>query len=89
MIERLRILKSKKFSSATELQNALKNDHNLRREIEVLSARFLGRSVSGCGNCFFDPIWNLVDEDIPSFVKFSGQNYDKEFRLFFYSGAIF
>lgn len=61
MIERLNILKSKKFSSATDLREALKNDTTLRNEVELLSKRFLGRSVSGCGNCFFDAYMELIN----------------------------
>jgi hypothetical protein len=61
MIERLNILKSKKFSDATQLRNALKNDTALRHEVEVLTKRFLGRSVSGCGNCFFDAYMELIN----------------------------
>ncbi|MCL1936818.1 MAG: hypothetical protein FWF52_00275 [Candidatus Azobacteroides sp.] len=61
MIERLEALKSKKFSNATELRNALKNDSQLRNEVEALSKYFLGRSVSGCGNCFFDAYMELIN----------------------------
>lgn len=61
MIERLNILKSKKFPSATDLREALKNDTGFRNEVKTLSKRFLGKSVSGCGNCFFDAYMELIN----------------------------
>ena len=61
MIERLLILKSKKFNSAKDLQDALEKDNRLKHEVEVLTKHFLGRSVSGCGNCFFDAYMELIN----------------------------
>jgi hypothetical protein len=61
MIERLKKLKAKKIPSAAELRNILKNDTQLRHEVEVLTKHFLGRSVSGCGNCFFDAYVELIN----------------------------
>ena len=61
MIEKLFLLKSKKFNNANELRDALKNDNQLKHEVEVLAKHFLGRSVSGCGNCFEDAYWELIN----------------------------
>jgi hypothetical protein len=61
MIERLILLKTRKFSGAAELRDVLKSDNSLRQEIETLSKHFLGRSVSGCGNCYFDRYMELVN----------------------------
>ena len=61
MIDRLIILKSKQFGNAKELQSALKNDYSLRHEVDVLAKHFLGRSASGCSNCYFDAYMELIN----------------------------
>jgi hypothetical protein len=61
MKKRLEILKSKKYPAASELRNALKSNSELRQEIETLTKHFLGRSVSGCGNCHFDAYMDLIN----------------------------
>jgi hypothetical protein len=59
MIERLKALQSKRYSGTADLNEALKSDSGLRNEISALSRHFLGRSVSGCSNCFFDAYMEL------------------------------
>ena len=61
MIERLNILKSKRYPSAAELKNAMDKDAGLRNEVNSLSRHFLHRSVSGCSNCFFDAYIELIN----------------------------
>jgi hypothetical protein len=70
MINRLHLLKSKKFDRASDLIDALKNDLTLRHEVEVLAKYFLGRSVSGCGNCYFDAYMELVNKKEMKETKF-------------------
>jgi hypothetical protein len=52
------------------LTDALKNDAALRHEVEVLAKHFLGRSVSGCGNCYFDAYMELVNKREMKETKF-------------------
>jgi hypothetical protein len=61
VLERLILLKSKKYSCAADLREALKNNADLRNEVNALSRYFLGRSVSGCSNCFFDAYMELIN----------------------------
>jgi hypothetical protein len=70
MTDRLHLLKSKKFDRASDLIDALKNDLTLRHEVEVLAKYFLGRSVSGCGNCYFDAYMELVSRREMKETKF-------------------
>jgi hypothetical protein len=61
MLERLNALKSRKHLRPSDLIEALKRDSGLRNEVNSLSRYFLGRSVSGCSNCFFDAYMELVN----------------------------
>ena len=66
MIERLEKLQAekKRFSNGSDLDNQLKTNKALQREIEVLSKAFLNKSVSGCSNCYMDAYIELVNLNI-------------------------
>ena len=62
MHDRLQSLraKAKAYTRPSDLTAALERDSGLRNEISSLSRYFLKRSVSGCGNCYFDACMELI-----------------------------
>jgi hypothetical protein len=70
MIERLNILKSKRYLNYGELSEALKKDDTLRKEVHALGKHFLGRIISGCSNCLFDAYIQLINFKVMEEKKF-------------------
>lgn len=79
MIERLKILKEQRgrFSNGREAASCLLKDQDLRHEIEVLSRVFLGKIVSGCGDCYAEAYAKLLNLNL----KIAMEKLEVKFKL--------
>ena len=71
IIARLKKLQeeSHQFANGSELMASLKNNVELRNEIEFLSKSIFHKSVSGCSNCYFDAYIQLRTLNIDTVME--------------------
>lgn len=71
MIERLKTLQATRgnYRNGAELSKELGKNYQLRKEIELLSRKYLNRTVSGCGNCFFDAYIELINLETKTIME--------------------